>query len=246
MPPKKRKLLDLDQLEAEFTTSHQLISGLEELVEQCFSSGICLDALPENVLIAVTVLKYGFQFVKDIMLAFESVPGSCGPWQEEIIMQLVASMTKGNGNLNPQQILIIRSFMQLYLKRYTIKYPTAATTVFSRVLCNNVSPEVDQVHPPQCSVVAGCIAPPTNLCFVCGGNLHANNKPTMVTLYHVSGPLPFLKVELRCRTCQINYSITKHGNSMHGYRYYDHLGIIEASNSVYIDRLLMEIFVALR
>ena len=203
-----------------------------------------VNTLPEDVLIAATVLKYGFQFVQNILLIFEVVPENCGPWREEILMQLLLSMTEGKKNFNSELVPIVRSFMQTFRKR-TSECLTGPTAVLSRVLRNNKSLEGD-THSLSSPVAAGCIAPPTNLCFVCGGSLHVNNKPTVVTLYHISGPLPFFKVELRCRACQINYSITKHGNNMHGYRYYDQLGIIEASNTVYIDRLLMETFVALR
>jgi len=94
-------------------------------------------------------------------------------------------------------------------------------------------------------IFAGCIAPATKVCFVCGGNLQKNNKPSCVTYYLASGPLPFLKVELRCRVCKLNYGISKFGNTTGGLKYYDRAGIVEASD-VYIDRLVMDMFASLR
>ena len=248
MPPKKRKRFDLDELEAEISATEELIATLDDCVERCFRSGIRLDTFPENILIAVTVLKYGLQFVQDILLAFEAVPDNCGPWREEIIIQMLNFMQRTEDGVprNSERASIVHSFLKIFSKRKKAKGPREATRTFSRILSNeNTSPEVDSALQTPL-LFSGSIAPPTNLCLVCGGNLHVNNKPTMVTLYHIDGPLPFVKVELRCRSCQINYGIAKYGNIMHGYRYYDQLGIIEASNTVYIDRLLMEMFVALR
>ena len=41
MPPKKKRRLDLEELEAEIDAVQRLTSALKESAEQCFSSGIC-------------------------------------------------------------------------------------------------------------------------------------------------------------------------------------------------------------
>ena len=107
-------------------------------------------------------------------------------------------------------------------------------------------PTVGEAQSWEHKLFAGCIAPPTKVCTVCGGNLQKHNKPSCVTYFLASGPLPFLKVELRCRACNLNYGISKFGNTKDGFKYYDRAGIIEASDVVYIDRLVMDLFTSLR
>ena len=68
----------------------------------------------------------------------------------------------------------------------------------------------------------------------------------MVTYFLTSGTLPFLKVELRCLSCGVNCGIVKYGNNTDGYKHYDSPGVIEASDVVYIDRLVMAMFTSLR
>ena len=92
---------------------------------------------------------------------------------------------------------------------------------------------------------AGCIAPPTKICFVCDQEFQKHNNPYLVMCYLASGPLPFLKVELHCRTCEIKYGIVKHGNKER-YKHYKNVGDIEASNVVYIGHLVMAMFTSLR
>ena len=77
------------------------------------------------------------------------------------------------------------------------------------------------------SLFTGCISPPTKSCFVCHGRLTKHNQLSLVTYYLPNGPLPFLKVELHCRICDLNYEITKYGNGKEGYVYYRDLGVIE-------------------
>ena len=68
----------------------------------------------------------------------------------------------------------------------------------------------------------------------------------MATYFTVSGAIPVKKVELRCRSCNMNYGITKYGSSESGYEYYPSLGTAEASDVAYIVRLLMNLFASLR
>ena len=56
-----------------------------------------------------------------------------------------------------------------------------------------------------------------------------NNKP--VLLITLSGTIPIKKVK---QVCNINYSITKFGNTQKGYEYYPSLGPPEASDVAYI------------
>ena len=96
------------------------------------------------------------------------------------------------------------------------------------------------------SPFAGCLAPPTAVCYSCQGALQKNNKPVMVAYFTVSGAIPVKKVELRCRVSNVNYGITKFGNKEKGYEYYPSLGPAEASDVAHIDRLVMSHFASLR
>lgn len=106
-----------------------------------------------------------------------------------------------------------------------------------------------------CYIFSGCMPPicrlhnPTyqSMSFLQWQFAEKQQTVCRVTYYLASGPLPFLKVELRCRMCKVNYGIVKHGNSDDGYQYYNsHLGVVEASDAVYIDRLVMAMYTSLR
>ena len=61
-----------------------------------------------------------------------------------------------------------------------------------------------------------------------------NKKLVMVVYFTLSGTIPIKKVELQFQVCNINYSITKFGNTQKGYEYYPSLGPAEASDVAYI------------
>lgn len=62
-----------------------------------------------------------------------------------------------------------------------------------------------------------------------------------------SGPMSFIKVELRCRSCKLNYASSKWGNSSEGYEYYSTLNdTAKASDVVYIDSHVMDIYISLK
>lgn len=117
---------------------------------------------------------------------------------------------------------------------------------YNRVFSQILESYPDQSSQSSSGCFAGCIAPPTKVCFSCNNELQKNNKPVRVTSYFASGPLPLLKVELRCRSCKVSYGIVKHGNTTEGYEYYGNLGVVEASDEVYIDQLVMAMYTSLR
>lgn len=49
------------------------------------------------------------------------------------------------------------------------------------------------------------LGPPTNVCFTCSHTLHVHNRPSTVIGFGLNGPLPALKLTLRCTRCCINY-----------------------------------------
>ena len=49
------------------------------------------------------------------------------------------------------------------------------------------------------------LGPPTEVCFKCSKMLQTHNQPTEILCFNLSGPLPALKITLRCTQCAINY-----------------------------------------
>lgn len=56
------------------------------------------------------------------------------------------------------------------------------------------------------------LAPPTNFCLRCGSLLSTHNKPTTVICYTQNGPLPAMKIILRCDKCGTNYRYVRNYN----------------------------------
>lgn len=49
------------------------------------------------------------------------------------------------------------------------------------------------------------LGPPVATCYACNGQLLTHNPPTSILCYGLDGPLPALKITLRCGTCGLNY-----------------------------------------
>ena len=49
------------------------------------------------------------------------------------------------------------------------------------------------------------LGPPTEVCFKCSKMLQTHNQPTEILCFNLSGPIPALKITLRCTSCAINY-----------------------------------------
>ena len=54
------------------------------------------------------------------------------------------------------------------------------------------------------------IGPPVLDCVTCKQQLQSHNPPTPVVCFGLEGPLPGLKITLRCRNCCLNYRYTIH------------------------------------
>lgn len=53
------------------------------------------------------------------------------------------------------------------------------------------------------------LAPPVSDCIMCGSSLTTHNKPVTTICYTIAGPIPAMKVSLRCDTCRVNYGYGK-------------------------------------
>ena len=49
------------------------------------------------------------------------------------------------------------------------------------------------------------LAPPVTACIRCASKLSAHKKPTAVICYTCTGPMPAVKITLRCDKCGTNY-----------------------------------------
>lgn len=92
------------------------------------------------------------------------------------------------------------------------------------------------------------LGPPVTNCLSCNSPLQENHRPTSVVCYTLDGPIPALKITLRCRACQINYRYSQYGSKDDGYTYYrDHVRpFVEASQVCYIERRCCELWNAAR
>lgn len=185
-------------------------------------------------------VKLGLEFIDDLRAVLSVVPLQCGPWRKQMVIDLLGSVRKFDLTTSEQDAAAI-----CVSRGVSIDVPVPLTSQYELILqkaLKKTTPDLDRSQ-----VYGGCLAPPTISCEYCGAHLQKNNPPTSVTLYTSTGPIPMKKVELRCRSCNINYCMSKYGSKEEGYRYYSKLrAVAEASDACYIDRLVMNVFCALR
>ena len=247
MPPKKRKVnFDIEELERGYEETKQWFSKLESSVEGCCLSDAAEFLSTDNILL-LSGLKFGFRFIENLMSILSVVPEEAGPWRIDIVNSLLNALQSPQ-ELNPEQKEISMFMSKSFYKNGFPGHKPCYSEVFSRVLQYSSTQQLqaNQTNINSLLPFAGCVSPPTKTCLLCHQELQKNNKPCIVTYYLVNGPLPVLKVELRCRSCGLNYGITKYGNGVEGYKFYDSPGIVEASDAVYVERLVLSLFAALR
>ena len=97
---------------------------------------------------------------------------------------------------------------------------------------------------------AAFLAPPLTHCINdhCEGKrLAAYTEPTNVTVFTSTGPRAATKITLKCSKCSTNYGYTKVDNGSSGERYYDEeYPLVEASDVVFLDCYLHQLFASLR
>ena len=248
MPSKKRKLtFDFDNVEKRSEETQRIFLELNKALENChISDNEALNFLDPEEFLNFAAIKCGYHFIQNLFLVLNAVPEESGPWRAEITRKLLL-YSSGKTALTKDEESIVQTILQSSTFRDGIyKFAESYSQVFAKCLYHNRGKNAFYSKADEFPPFAGCIAPATKVCLVCNQELQKHNKPCLITYYLASGPLPFLKVELRCRTCEINYGIVKYGNSTDGYKHYDNLGVIEASDVVYIDRLVMAMFTSLR
>ena len=121
---------------------------------------------------AIMMFRFGSIFANDIVSICTVVPVTCGPWRAEIAKELL-------GLLTPSQSEGIDTALSACLKCALVDPRANYESVFSRVL---------DAGRTGISPFAGCLAPPTAVCYSCQGALQKNNRPVMVTYFTVSVP----------------------------------------------------------
>lgn len=66
-------------------------------------------------------------------------------------------------------------------------------------------------HPYTCF-----LSPPLDSCSVCTSILTTHNQPTVYICYTPDGPIPAIKITLRCKNCSINYRYVSIAIIIHG------------------------------
>ena len=97
----------------------------------------------------------------------------------------------------------------------------------------------------------GFLAPPVICCLNVGRSgrkLVSYAEPTNVTIFSFDGARPGSKITLKCSMCNTNYGYSMYGNKMvNGSRCYDkERDLVEASDVVFVERKLYQMFVSLR
>lgn len=247
MPPKKRKLnFDFEELGRGYEETIGWFAKIESSLEDCCLSDAAEFLTPDKILL-LAGLKFGFRYLENLMSTLSVVPEEAGPWRSDVILTLLTTLQ------SPQELSPEQKNLAVFISKSIFKdgfpgHQQCHSEIFSRVLKSSSTQlsKANQINIASLLPFAGCICPPTKTCLLCQQDLQKNNKPCIVTNYLVNGPLPFLKVELRCRTCGLSYGITKYGNNEEGYKFYESSGIAEASDVAYVDRLVISLFASLR
>ena len=106
------------------------------------------------------------------------------------------------------------------------------------------------------------IGPPVSSCMFCKKLLTYHHKPTQIVLHKLTGPYIYSKYVFRCRSCKFGSNLTgamysnlqdiyyhpdRFGNDKMGWQFYENVTFanIRASNEVFLDRSLVEYYLAL-
>ena len=138
---------------------------------------------------------------------------------------------------------------------------------FSNLNFDNLKPGVLQnIVIDELSVHLGyslrSIGPPVSCCKLCKKSLSFHHSPTQNALHKITGPYIYSKYVFRCRNCvlgsnhtgafytslqDIYYHPDRYGNDKMGWKYYEDEKFvsIRASNEVFLDKSLVENYLAL-
>ena len=230
----KRRRFNIDEVQAE--SKLPILSKIDTILRCTLTvQDICEDSenLEEQTILSLLSLKMGFECLEAMFQVLKVIPKEYGPWREEMARDMFQLL-----NLDSE---VTASALKVLMRCQTsvLVKPVDYTDILHRLLLQQDRDFKD--------IFAGCLTPPIQACICCGEGLQKSNVPSAVTLFTIKGPVPLRKVELRCRSCGINYGINKYGNKEMGYEFYGLMEpVAEASDCAYIDRLVLSYFTSLR
>ena len=174
MPSKKRKLnFDLDDYEAKQGGILQICKMLDNFSIQ-EAEGF-LD--PEKIL-GLAVIKLGLGFVMNVLSVISVIPEESGPWRQEIACSLLTLLT-GTEKLTTEKENILKIMLDSSIDHF-FGLESNYNELFTKVIAGNLNADT------ECDVstaakgshyatsaaarflpFAGCITPPTKVCFFC-------------------------------------------------------------------------------
>lgn len=101
-------------------------------------------------------------------------------------------------------------------------------------------------QPSENTTLIEVLTPPVDVCLQCSKILTRHNNPCKVTVFETKQAYSALKLILRCNGCEVNYGYATYGNNSTGYRFYqDQRPLVEATDEIYIERLLCDFHASL-
>ena len=105
MSTKRKRTVD-DNLDDEFCdTNNNMISILKDAVDKFYLSTESFVNFSKAELISVMYLKFGFDFVEDLRLVLSVVSEECGPWRNEMVVDLLQRVR--NVMLSPKDVEVV-------------------------------------------------------------------------------------------------------------------------------------------
>lgn len=209
----------------------------DHLLVRIFS--LCGQDAVEMMLVSIV----GLDGLDSLRTAMQLVPETYLERRVPIVTKIVNKVLEQNGRdrLNEAQCSSFMSLLQLNCKQYSQR----------------------KVHPDAYDKELQCflhehktghnafLGPPTKHCLnsTCDRHqLSTYSAPTNVTVFTANGPRPATKLVLKCSKCNTNYGYSKYGNKLiTGERYYaESRQLVEASDVVFVDRSLHQLFASLR
>lgn len=230
----------LQQKTKEFTTAVRsaatTLSTMDSLSRIC---SMCDDETVQLVLVS----RLGLEGLDSLRSAFQAVPEAFFSKKASFVTKIVNSALQVS-NKECITEAECETFMFLCLNK-------CKSYLHRKSHSQGFQDELTQLTAKSGIGFNGFLAPPVMYCLnvSCEGRkLATYHEPTNVTLFTIDGPRPASKITLKCPKCSTNYSYSKYGNKLScGDRYYNQeREFVEASDVVYLDRKLYQLFASLK
>ena len=229
----------LQQKAKEFTTAVSAAINLGVIDSLARICGMCDDETVQLVLVS----RLGLEGLDSLRSAIQAVPEAFLSKRASFVVKVVNSVLQGSNKqcITEAECEIFMSLCLGKCKAYLQR--KAHPLAFEN--------ELTELTAMTGTGYNGFLAPPVMYCLNVScerRKLATYHEPTNVTLFTIDGPRPASKISLKCSKCCTNYSYSTYGNKLlSGVRYYDQEpDFVEASDVVYLDRNLYQLFASLR